>query len=169
MAELSGLKALVIGDSGSNFSEGSAEVLTAALPRLTALTYLALAPIPGMQCLPPELAALRGLQYFYWGGNIPGDAALPAGPWLRGLKRLGGPASLLANSLQQLEAASQLQELHVSHYSLAQPALIKALAWASHARSLKRVLMQMKMLPRDAAIAALRLQRRRPELVVELQ
>lgn len=175
LAELTGLEALMIGDhhNEGELAENAGEVLTLQLPRLANLTSLAISSMPGMDGPPQEMAALSKLRRFAWVGDLPSEATLPAGPWLEGLKQLAAPPALLANSWQQLAVASQLQDMVLTptwtldeeSFTDPDPALIQLFTWASKAPSLQRVLVLADALPTDVASAAMRLQRRRPEIV----
>jgi len=194
LPELTGLEALSIegmwpvGDGGQEASTG--DLVVAALPQLTRLTYLGLTPLPGMEQPPVALAGATSLRRFHWGqlAQFEGhsdemdatdmQASLPKGPWLAGLECLFATPHVLANSLPALQSTSRLQTLGVFYTSFIagfqrpagyQQQLATVLHWAASHHTLRHVLVdaeadQFALISNDVCAA----QQRNPRLTIEV-
>lgn len=128
---------------------------------------------------PMALAGMTGLQTLLsW--TLPPSAELPAGDYLRRLRRLALPAEVAGRSLDALSAAQGLQELELSwpreflpgtsrrgkaRPSASQPALA-ALRWAARHPALRRLCTCLGDKPAPAALldAVTAAQRANPSL-----
>jgi hypothetical protein len=110
LASLTALRSLTIGDPEVDpIDEGDTQVLEAVLPQLVHLTQLIFNPT---ECLPATLSALQQLSSLCIVYVEEADP-LPAGGWLRSVRRLAANSELLAASLPNLGWADGLEDLGV--------------------------------------------------------
>jgi len=169
LPEMTGLEALLVDDCEAEEAATAGDVVIAALPRLTHLTFLALSTMPGMEEPPAALASTTSLRSFHWLLHMGNQDAVPAGPWLSGLERLEAPLQLLTNSLPALHSASRLHHLGVrcsAASSLQQ--LSPLLSWAASHPTLQRLVLAANPPLRAAAFSDVSAaQRRNPRLAIE--
>lgn len=116
--------------------------LQAALPALEGrLTCLALpGTIVGQFAPPSLLTACSGLQALFVIADAKSSiAALPPGPALPSLRYLTGPLTLVASSLDVLQAATQLQFVGTMCFLDEFASFSKLLDWASKHPTLRRL------------------------------
>lgn len=141
-----------------------------ALPRLTRLTFLALSLMAAAPLA--HLTALPSLRSLYWCYPQADDAAaLPPGSWLSSLQALGAPLPLLARSLAVLGAAQRLQEVSVSvdPQSAWKQELPQLLRRAPRHRSLRRVLLDRRVMHAEVWEAVAAASRTNPSLCISAQ
>jgi hypothetical protein len=110
LPSLTALRSLTIGNPEVDpFHKGYIQDLEAVLPQLAHLTQLIFNPT---ECLPATLSALQQLSSLciVW---VEEADPLPAGSWLRSVRRLAANSGLLAASLPNLGWADGLKDLGV--------------------------------------------------------
>ena len=182
LSQLTWLEAFSLFNAQHTLAESADQTLLPALPRLTGLRHLALDRLLELDSPPAALAGLSQLQTFIWlDVKTPdADAVLPAGLWLRSLRRLAAPAGLLANSLPLLTAAPCLEHLVVTGFAEsaeAEAAAHRILRTALRWSSLRQLVLAYPptlfvcgtaRLSPALMVAALLAQREHPSLCIEL-
>ncbi|KAL4425648.1 hypothetical protein ABPG75_009664 [Micractinium tetrahymenae] len=177
LSALTGLEALALVDDAdssnrvqSGADESGTDILAAACPRLQRLTLLALDSVQGTPVIPSAVTSLHGLHSFYWFEYSGGT--LPAGEWLRSLRRLTAFAESLAASLPALERhATSLEVAGAYFYDTKQADathLAAALGSAPRLPALRRLLLRAdEELFAQQLRGLLAAQRARPDMLVD--
>lgn len=166
---LTSLRALIVRDDGEDIDfeveEEDVEYVEEALPCLGQLTFLELTQAPR----PPEaLPTLRTLRSLGLSWRSREDAAMPAGAWTKGLRRLVAPCAWIAGGVQALRAphlcvlgvASADRDDHDGR------GLARIMHWAVQLPSLKVVAVAGPSLPMGACAAIVDAQRLCPGLLL---
>lgn len=120
-------------------------------PASPTCTVVLLQVLSGGRASPAALRGLCGLQRYYldqWGEG-PGNAELPEGPWLAGLRWLGSSAGSLVLSTAALSAAPSLELVEVvasnsKAVDWSSPAAANFFDWLARHPPLHRVLLRKK-------------------------
>lgn len=164
LPRLTGLRSLRL-QGGTLKQPEDAAVCAQALPRLTSLRHLILISLPAAVSVALPRCTLHVLGIVQ---SKPHDAALPSGPWLKELRELGVPATLLHASLQRLRSAAQLQHVAVVQAASCGDGMTAIVNWAVGPAPLHLLAVSgTEALPPTVWACIVQGQRRRPELHIQ--